>query len=190
MVWNKHFTTPAWMPDFLSAWKPSLEAPKDRMALAIALAAENVRQGTGGPFGALVYDLRGRQLVSAGVNLVLESNSSLAHGEIVALMLAQEQMQNHDLGALSELELATSAQPCIQCYGALFWSGIKSILIGARGEDVEALVGFDEGPLPADWVVQWEKRGIRTRRDLLRPQACRVLESYRDGGHPVYNPSR
>jgi 23S rRNA (cytidine2498-2'-O)-methyltransferase len=33
----------------------------------------------------------------------------------------------------------------------LLWAGIDELLIGASGDDVPTLAGFDEGPLPADW---------------------------------------
>jgi tRNA(Arg) A34 adenosine deaminase TadA len=83
--------------------------------------------------------------------------------------------------------MATTSQPCIQCYGALIWSGIRSVLVGARGSDVEELVGFDEGPVPEDWVGQWAKRGITAQTDVLREEACDVLRAYKISGAPVYN---
>ena len=159
------------------------------MRLAVALSAENVRLGTGGPFAAVVFEAVSGRVVSAGVNVVVPQNASLAHGEVVALLLAQEALRTHDLGrrGLPELQLATTGQPCIQCYGALIWSGVRHVLVGARGEDVESLVGFDEGPVPADWVEQWARRGIETRVDVLRAEACAVLSAYKASGAPVYN---
>jgi hypothetical protein len=62
------------------------------------------------------------------------------------------------------------------------WAGIDELLIGARAEDVESLTTFDEGPLPADWVSQLERRGIAVRRDILREQARAVLADYGQGG--------
>jgi tRNA(Arg) A34 adenosine deaminase TadA len=68
------------------------------------------------------------------------------------------------------------------CYGALIWAGIDELLIGARNEDVQALAGFDEGPLPADWSGELERRGIGVRCDLLREAARDVLRSYGESG--------
>jgi tRNA(Arg) A34 adenosine deaminase TadA len=81
--------------------------------------------------------------------------------------------------------LATSAQPCCQCYGATVWAGIDTLLIGARTEDVESLTEFDEGPLPADWVGELQRRGMAVRRDILRDAACDVLADYGRNG-PSY----
>jgi hypothetical protein len=60
------------------------------------------------------------------------------------------------------------------------------LLIGARSEDVVALTTFDEGPLPADWVHELERRGVTVVRDLCRDEACDVLRMYRDSGGPTY----
>jgi len=159
------------------------------MALAIALSAENVGRGTGGPFAAVIFEAESHRLVSVGVNVVVPGRTSLAHGEISALLMAQERMDTHDVGRrdLHRLEMATTSQPCIQCYGALIWSGVRKVLVGARAADVETLVGFDEGPVPADWVGQWALRRIETVVDVLRGEACEVLKAYKASGAPVYN---
>lgn len=148
------------------------------MALAIELAAENVRQQTGGPFGAAVFSASG-QLISMGVNRVLPLHNSTAHAEMMALMLAQKALQTHRLDANDQnCTLATSAQPCAMCFGAIPWAGIRTLLIGASKDDVESLTSFDEGPLPPYWLESLRKRGIHTTTDLLRPQACEVLSQY------------
>ena len=84
------------------------------------------------------------------------------------------------------MTLATSAQPCCQCYGATFWAGIDRLLIGARAEDVMTLTEFDEGPLPVDWVGELERRGIAVERDLARVEACAVLRAYGEQGGTFY----
>lgn len=102
-------------------------------------------------------------------------------------MLAQQRLQTPRLNdVLSPVTLATSAQPCCQCYGATVWAGIDRLLIGARAEDVMALTEFDEGPLPADWVGELTRRGIEVVRDVQREQACAVLRSYGEGGGDHY----
>jgi tRNA(Arg) A34 adenosine deaminase TadA len=82
--------------------------------------------------------------------------------------------------------LATSAQPCSMCYGATIWAGVDRLLIAARATDVESLAGFDEGPLPADWKGELERRGIEVITDVEREAACAVLAAYRDGGGAEY----
>lgn len=156
----------------------------DKVALAVELSRLNVEHGSGGPFGAAVFGPDHR-VIAAGVNRVVPQNTSLAHAENMAYMLAQQHLQTFRLNAvLAPVTLATSAQPCCQCYGATVWAGIDRLLIGARAEDVMALTPFDEGPLPADWVGELEKRGIAVVRDLHRDAACAVLRRYgEDGAH-------
>ncbi|MNT05678.1 hypothetical protein D3C72_1403060 [compost metagenome] len=79
---------------------------------------------------------------------------------------------------LSPITLATSSQPCCQCYGATVWAGIDRLLIGASSADVEELTPFDEGPLPADWVGELNKRGIEVVQGLNRDAARSVLRAY------------
>lgn len=173
---------PAWLVD--TARTGSVFIDDDaRVAFAIDLARRNVENGGGGPFGAAVFDSAGK-LISVGVNQVIAQRCSLAHAEILALGLAQRSVQRFRLnGNGGRYTLATSAQPCCQCFGALVWAGIDALLIGARVEDVESLTEFDEGPMPADWTAQLQQRGIRIERDLRRDEAREVLAEYtRRGG--------
>ena len=159
-----------------------------KMALAVRLATLNVEHGLGGPFGAAVFEQDSGRLVAVGVNRVLAHRCSVAHAEMVAIMLAQATLGCHTLavGPARDYVLATSAQPCAMCYGALGWSGISRLLVGARREDVESITGFDEGPLPDDWRGGLERRGIAVVRDVLREQACEPLHRYRTAGGLVY----
>ena len=181
-------TLPGWVRPFLAAWTEPLDGEPDRMRLAVALAAENVRQATGGPFGAIVVDAGGR-LLGAGVNLVTRSGLSLAHAEIVAISLAQGATASWNLGAAGPVQLVTSCEPCAMCFGAVPWSGVGSLVWGARREDAEA-AGFDEGDKPADWAQTLENRGIRTRGDVLREDAAAVLATYARHAGAIYHPEK
>ncbi|SDZ04694.1 tRNA(Arg) A34 adenosine deaminase TadA [Lysobacter sp. yr284] len=154
---------------------------EEKVALAIELSRRNVELATGGPFGAAVFDGHGR-VVGVGVNRVVPQNCSVAHAEMMAFMCAQTAVSQFRLNELGSMTLATSAQPCCMCYGASFWAGINNLLIGARSEDVMRLTEFDEGPLPADWIGELERRGIAVRRDLQREAACEVLRKYGESG--------
>ena len=185
-----HLTLPAWVHDAVDAAR-AYPGDDDKMALAIQLSRLNVDARTGGPFGAAVFG-PGDRLIAVGVNRVLPQATSVAHAEMMAYMLAQQRTQqprlNRDVddSPIGPITLATSSQPCCQCYGATVWAGIDRLLIGARAEDVMALTEFDEGPLPADWVGELNARGIEVVRDLRRSAACEVLRSYGAGGGGRY----
>ena len=184
-----HLTLPAWTHDL--QLEPSYPSDDDKMALAIELSRLNVEHGTGGPFGAVVFDARDR-VVSVGVNRVVPQSCSVAHGEMMAYMTAQQRTQRFRLNRdendqpVGPITLATSGQPCCQCYGATVWAGIDCLLMAARSNDVEELAGFDEGPLPANWVGELENRGIEVVTDLQRDAAREVLQQYRDTVGVVY----
>jgi tRNA(Arg) A34 adenosine deaminase TadA len=157
------------------------------MAVAVALAQRNVEHG-GGPFGAVVFD--GDRLVAGGVNLVVASGLSIAHAEIVALSRAQQRLafdvtEPEVEREEADLTLYTSAEPCCQCFGAIFWSGVSRLVCAATKEDVEA-IGFDEGPKPDQWTSHLAKRGITTTEGVLRNEAARVLQKYADQGGHIY----
>ena len=187
------FECPEWIAEEIGNPRPTYADLDDRMDLVIRLAERNIREG-GGPFGAAVFEIESGRLVAPGVNRVVPSHSSLAHAEAVAIAVAQQVLRSHDLGApgLPAMELVTSAQPCIQCYGILWWSGLRRVVIGATHEDVESLTGFHEGPLPERWDEHLEHRPplppIEVVRGVLRVEARRVLRAYRERGGVVYNP--
>jgi tRNA(Arg) A34 adenosine deaminase TadA len=176
-----HLTLPAWIHDAADTGR-RYEDDEQRVGLAIELSRLNVEHGSGGPFGAAIFRGDG-QLVAVGVNRVIPQHCSLAHAEMMAFATAQQRLQRYRLNEGGDrIVLATSSQPCCQCYGASVWAGIDELLIGARAGDVEALAGFDEGPLPDDWAGELEKRGIGVRRDILRDRACEVLRAYGESG--------
>ena len=176
-----HLTLPAWIHEEVDAQRRYPDADS-RIALAIRLSRLNVDHRSGGPFGAAVFNEDGR-LIGVGVNRVVPHNCSAAHAEVMALTTSQQRMQSFRLNqAGGRITLATSAQPCSMCYGALIWAGIDELLIAARADDVQTLAGFDEGPLPADWKGELEKRGIAVHTDLMRDHARDVLRDYGESG--------
>ncbi len=173
-----HLTLPPWIGDVADEGK-RYTTNEERVALAIELSRQNVDRGGGGPFGAAVFDGDSGRLIAVGVNRVVPQACSVAHAEIMALMIAQQRLGRYRLNeGGGHYVLATSSQPCCQCYGASVWAGLDQLLIGARAEDVEQLTEFDEGPLPADWIGELNRRQIGVERDILREQARRVLADY------------
>ena len=177
---------PSWIGSFVT--EEVYPTTEDRMRLAVELSRENVRRGTGGPFGAAIFERDSGRLVAPGVNLVVSAGCSVFHGEMVAIMLAQKALEDFDLGGPGHPvhELVTSAEPCAMCLGATPWSGVRSLVCAARDEDARA-VGFDEGAKVSDWVGKLEERGIAVTRDVLREEAVAVLREYAARGGEIYN---
>ena len=183
---------PEWIDDFLKQYHFPLVSNEERMRFVLKLTLQNIEKTTGGPFGAAVFERESGQLVSVGVNVVLKQGCSAAHAEMMAIMLAQQELGTHDLGVaeLPEFQLVTSGKMCAMCLGSVVWSGVREVLASAQPEDVENIVGFDEGPAPADYDQQLEKRGISIIPSFLRDEGCEVLQRYVELEGVVYNPSR
>jgi tRNA(Arg) A34 adenosine deaminase TadA len=177
---------PAWVEELdLDREYPTQE---ERMRLVVELSRLNVERGTGGPFGAAVFDLSTNRLVAPGMNLVVPSSCSVAHAEMVAIMIAQQVVGDFDLGGDGKpaYELLASTEPCAMCFGATPWSGVRRLVCGARDEDARA-VGFDEGAKLSEWALALEERGIAVERDVLREEAAAVLRHYAESGGRIYN---
>ena len=190
---NSHSITiklPAWVASLTDNIE-SLDSLEARMEFVIGLAKRNVTEGSGGPFAAAIFEQDTGRLVSFGVNTVIANSCSLAHAETVALAIAQQLLNTHDLSreGLPRYELVSSCEPCAMCLGAISWSGIQRMVCAARDEDARA-IGFDEGPKTCQWQAELEQRGIEVITDIQRDQAKFVMEQYQQLNGDIYNPRR
>jgi tRNA(Arg) A34 adenosine deaminase TadA len=180
-------TYPDWLPAAVD-WERRYEGDEERMRLVIALSRENVARGTGGPFGAAVFESVSGKLVAAGVNSVVRLNNCTLHGEMLALMMAQRRLGSWTLGApdMPAHDLVSSCDPCAMCLGATLWSGVRRLVCGADRDDASRL-DFEEGPVFPASHAYLEARGVAIVRGVLREEARAVLELYRQGGGLIYN---
>jgi tRNA(Arg) A34 adenosine deaminase TadA len=178
---------PEWIAAFAGRGRV-LSTLEERMGFVIEASRRNLLEHTGGPFAAAVFERDSGVLVALGVNLVMTQGLSLLHAEVLACALAQRKLGCYDLGAagLPAHQLVSSAEPCGMCLGAVCWSGVRQLVVGARDADVRAL-GFDEGPKPADWPQELGGRGIEVVTDVRREQAAAVLRAYRAKGGTIYS---
>ncbi|NKB86682.1 MAG: nucleoside deaminase [Acidobacteria bacterium] len=178
---------PAWALEVVEEWDDAEADDEARMQLAIDLASCNIAEGTGGPFGAAVFDRVSGRLVSIGVNAVVPSNCSHAHAEMMALARAQRDLGTYDLGTAGmEHELVTSCEPCAMCLGAVPWSGVRRVVCGATDDDARA-IGFDEGDRAPDWQESLQSRGIEVVTSVCRAAARDVFQQYVDADGSIYN---
>jgi len=181
---------PSWTEGFLAETGKVFPSIEDQMRLVVGLSRQNVEHQTGGPFGAAVFDSEGR-LVAPGINLVVTSDCSVLHAEIVALAFAQKVLNRYDIGdgGTRRYDLVVSTEPCAMCFGAVLWSGVSRLICAARDEDARS-IGFDEGPKFSNWDAELESRGIAVTRDVLRQEAAAVLHEYAAVGGTIYNAGR
>jgi tRNA(Arg) A34 adenosine deaminase TadA len=180
-----HIQLPAWLTAYVDTYQQSTDI-SERMSFVIGASQKNIDENTGGPFAAGIFESDTGKLISLGVNLVNSEKLSILHAEMVAISLAQRQIDNYDLStAKQKLELITSTEPCAMCLGAIPWSGIHRVITGASGQDAEA-IGFDEGEKPTVWHSGLEKRGIEVISKICQAEAKAVLDSYSTRNGQIY----
>ena len=165
------------LPDWASEENQKLpdEIPDldERMRTVIRFSRLNFELDTGGPFAAGIFEKESGKIVAIGVNRVVPLNNSSAHAEIVTISLAQQVLKTFDLGGpgMPEYQLVVNGRPCAMCYGSIPWSGVRSLVIGARGEQIEELTGFDEGPIHPHWQAELNRRESKSSKMcwLMKP---------------------
>jgi len=105
---------------------------------AIELAIQNVYDGAGGPFAAVI--VRDGRIVGEGVNTVTATNDPTAHGEVNAIRAACKALGTFTLAGC---ELYTSCEPCPMCLAACYWARIDAIYYGSSAADA-VRAGFDD----------------------------------------------
>jgi len=174
---------PAWL---LAREKTDLNRiiPGDeaKIRYVIELASENVRQKTGGPFAAAIFNMKNDRLIALGVNVVVPSNQSWAHAEMIAFAHAQNRLKNYSLKGYM---LVTSCEPCAMCSGATPWSGVEKMIYGATKEMAQA-AGFDEGYKGENWRAEFEKRKIQVIGPLPGKDANIPFECYLKSNGLIY----
>ena len=103
---------------------------------AITLA-DRARERGNRPFGALIVAADGRVLAEAS-NANGESGDCTAHAELSAIRLASPL---HCRDALATATLYSSAEPCVMCAGAIFWSAIGRVVYGIDAERLRVFRG-------------------------------------------------
>lgn len=180
---------PDWALEELQKLPATLPTLEERMAAVVRFSRLNFEKGTGGPFAAGVFERERGKPVVIGVNRVVPSNCSSAHAEVMTLSLAQKILGSYDLGAagMPDYQLVVNWRPCVMCYGAVLWSGVRSLVIAGSGPELEEITGFDEGPIHPHWDDELTKRGIELVQDVLHDEAVEVYRDFAASGALVYN---
>jgi tRNA(Arg) A34 adenosine deaminase TadA len=148
------------------------------MRRAIALAAQNVRSATGGPFGAVI--VKGGEIVAEGVNLVTRSNDPTAHAELVAIRRACASLQRFELRGCA---MYASCEPCPMCLGAIYWARLDQLWFACTRADA-AQAGFDDSLLYEEIPRPIEMRSIPTGM-LLREEGIAAMREWAVSDHKV-----
>ena len=140
---------------------------REFMRRAIALAMENVRTGTGGPFAAVI--VKGGRVVAEGVNRVTATNDPTAHAEVVAIREACRRLGDFQL---TGCDLYTTCEPCPMCLGAIYWARPAQVFYACAAADAAA-VGFDDAFIYEELTCVHAERRVPMRQ-FLREESLAI----------------
>jgi guanine deaminase len=127
---------------------------------AIRLAVENVEQGRGGPFGALI--VRDGEVLAEGANHVTTWNDPTAHAEVVAI---REACRRLGAWSLQGAVIYASCEPCPMCLAAIYWARLDAMYYSASRLEAAA-AGVDDGVLYEQIPLADEDRSLACVRLL------------------------
>ncbi len=82
------------------------------------------------PVGAIIT-IKNR-VIAKSSNQVEKLNDVTAHAEMIAITSAQNYLGSK---YLNDCKLYVTLEPCVMCAGALYWSQIGEVVIGARDQN-------------------------------------------------------
>lgn len=127
---------------------------KEFMQEAIRLAVENVQNGTGGPFGAVI--VKEGKIIAACGNTVTPDNDPTAHAEVNAIRQACRELSAYQLDGC---EIYCSCEPCPMCLGAIYWARPVRVYYASTKEDA-AKAGFDDSFIYREIALPEPQRSI------------------------------
>jgi tRNA(Arg) A34 adenosine deaminase TadA len=114
------------------------EFSKECMREAIRYSKQNVNDGSGGPFGAVIA--KDGVIIAGASNKVTSSNDPTAHAEVEAIRAACKILNTFSLAGC---EIYTSCEPCPMCLSAIHWARIEKIYYANTRKDA-AEIHFDD----------------------------------------------
>ena len=148
------------------------EPSREFLRHAVRLSAERMREGLGGPFGAII--VKNGEVIAEGWNRVTSTNDPTAHAEVTAIRRACEGLGTF---SLQGCEIFTSCETCPMCLAAIYWARLDRITFANSREDAAA-IGFDDAHIYGEVSKPIEHRVIPTVR-LPLPEAEAVFAEWR-----------
>ena len=115
---------------------------------AIKEAHKGMREGKGGPFGAVV--VKNGKIIARGCNQVTSTNDPTCHAEVDAIRKACAKLKSFEL---KDCVIYASCEPCPMCLGAIYWARPKALYyaadrLRAAASNFDDAVIYKEVPLP------------------------------------------
>ncbi len=143
------------------------------MREAIRFSRQNLADGTGGPFGAVI--VKERKIIAGASNKVTSTNDPTAHAEIEAIRNACRILNSF---SLEGCEIYTSCEPCPMCLSAIHWARIGKIYHANTREDA-AGIDFDDAHIYIEVAKPAHER-IIPMIQVLHDEALKVFHEWRE----------
>lgn len=114
------------------------------------------------PVGCVIVN--NNDIISRSSNMVELLNDSTAHAELIAITSAQNSLNTKNL---DNCILYTTLEPCLMCYGAIYWSKINTVVYGASDKKR----GFSRHSIDLD-------RKINIINGFMEKESKELLDSF------------
>ena len=114
------------------------------------------------PVGCVI--VHDNNIISKSSNMVELLNDSTAHAELIAITSAQNFLNTKNL---NKCVLYSTLEPCLMCYGAIYWSKIDAIVYAASDKKR----GFTSYNFKTD-------RKIKTISGIMESESKDLLNSF------------
>ena len=114
------------------------------------------------PVGCVIVN--NNDIISRSSNMVELLNDSTAHAELIAITSAQNSLNSKNL---DNCILYTTLEPCLMCYGAIYWSKINTIVYAASDKKR----GFSRYSVEMD-------RKINIINGIMEKESKELLDSF------------
>jgi tRNA(Arg) A34 adenosine deaminase TadA len=141
------------------------------MRRAVELSARHMREGAGGPFGAVI--VKDGKVIAEGWNRVTSTNDPTAHAEVTAIRDACKALGTF---SLEGCDIYTSCEPCPMCLSAIYWARLERMYFANSREDAAA-IGFDDAVIYEEVSKPVDARSILTFK-LDMPEAAAVFAEW------------
>jgi tRNA(Arg) A34 adenosine deaminase TadA len=140
---------------------------------AVRLSAERMREGAGGPFGAVI--VKDGEVISEGWNGVTSENDPTAHAEVAAIRNACAALGTF---SLKGCDIYASCEPCPMCLAAIYWARLDRVFFANTRADAAA-IGFDDDLIYREIGKPVEDRVIPTLH-IPMSEAAAVFAEWRE----------
>lgn len=147
------------------------------MKAAIREARKGIKNGHGGPFGAVI--VKDGVIIGKGHNQVIKKQDPTCHGEMMAIHDACKKLKTFDLKGC---EIYTTGEPCPMCLCAIMWANIDKVYYGCNISDTEQ-IGFRDAKF---YEMSKPEKRSQMVKELDRKACLKLYNEYLNLNHEEY----